>query len=271
MRPIASLTAEEALGLRALAFDLDDTLLDAGRLGEAAYSALFRLKEAGLLLVAVTGRPSGWGEVFARQWPIDGAVTENGAIACASVAGRLEIIDFAGAERDRRRARLLAIVQQVRALHPELTPTDDASARRSDYTFDVGEAERVPPAVVASVRADLRALGARTSVSSVHLHATLDGLDKASGAARFFTERFGWDSTESLARVAFIGDSENDEACFSAFHSTIAVANLRGRPTVPPRFVTSGERGAGFAEAAAVIVARRSSRDAQVHREGRQW
>jgi HAD superfamily hydrolase (TIGR01484 family) len=271
MKPVASLSPEQALGLRALAFDLDDTLLDAGRLGEAAYSALFRLREAGLRLVAITGRPSGWGEVIARQWPIDGAITENGAVACASAEGRLEVMDSAGAARGARRARLEGIVRQIRAAHPELRPSDDVHARRSDYTFDVGEHQQVPAEVVSRVRADLHALGARTIVSSVHLHATLDGLDKASGAARFFAERFGWDSTESLDRVAFIGDSENDEACFSAFRTTIAVANFRGRPTVPPRFVTSHARGAGFAEAAAVLVARRAGQEASVHREGRRW
>src|SRR6478736_1444803 len=80
MRALSSLPSSEARALRAFAFDLDDTLLDRGKLSEAAYSALFRLKESGLSLVAVTGRPSGWGEVIARQWPIAGAVTENGAV-----------------------------------------------------------------------------------------------------------------------------------------------------------------------------------------------
>ena len=96
-------------------------------------------------------------------------------------------------------------------------------------------------------------------MSSVHLHVTFDSLDKASGATRFMQARFGWDSTECLSRAAFIGDSENDEACFSAFRTTIGVRNLRGRLTIAPRFMTRGERGAGFAEAARVLVTRRGN------------
>lgn len=258
MRPIARLSEQTATELRALLFDLDDTLLDGTRLGEAAYSALFRLREAGLALVAVTGRPSGWGEVLARQWPVDGVIAENGAVACARVDGRATVVDFAESERASRRARLDAITSELRTRFPELRPSDDVGARRSDYTFDIGEHERVPAEVVAAARRAARSLGARTVASSVHLHVTLDGLDKASGAARFLRMRFGWDPTESSSHVAFIGDSENDEACFSAFRTTIAVANFRGRPTLPPRFVTDAARGEGFAEAARVIVERRA-------------
>ena len=257
MKDVALLPADEARALGAFLFDLDDTLLDHGRLGEAAYSSLFRLKESGLLLVAVTGRPSGWGEVIARQWPVDGVVTENGAVACTSASGKLEIVDFAGHERGARRARLSTIVDAVSRQFPELRPSNDVAARRSDYTFDIGEHERVATDIVDAARTLARSLGARTITSSVHLHVSLDGLDKASGVTRFLAERFAWDRTECVQRASFIGDSDNDEACFSAFRTTIAVANFTGRPTVAPRYVTKAARGAGFAEAARVIVERR--------------
>ena len=50
--------------LRGLLFDLDDTFLDHSRLSEAAYSSLFRLREAGFECYAVTGRPAGWAAVI---------------------------------------------------------------------------------------------------------------------------------------------------------------------------------------------------------------
>jgi len=256
MKHISEISIDEACGLRALLFDLDDTLLDHGKLTEAAYSALFRLKESGLVLVAVTGRPSGWAEILVRQWPIDGAVSENGAVLCSLVDGRLDIVAD-GADAARRSA-LLEVVATIRARHPELVPSDDVEARRTDFTFDVGEHDHVGATVVARVCATARALGARTTVSSVHLHVTLDGSDKASGALRFLSRCFGWDPTEAVNRAAFIGDSDNDEACFNAFRTTIAVANFRGRPTLAPRFSTSEAMGAGFAEAARAIVSRRN-------------
>lgn len=252
MKHISEISTEEARGLRALLFDLDDTLLDNGKLSEAAYSALFRLKEGGLALVAVTGRPSGWAEVLVRQWPIDGAVAENGAVSCSLVDGSL-IVD-GGTQR----GDLSGIVAKIRAQFVELVPSDDVDARRTDFTFDIAEKENVAPDVVTRVCALARGLGARTLVSSVHLHVTLEGADKASGSVRFLKKRLGWDPTEAVSRAAFIGDSDNDEACFNAFRTTIAVANFRGRPTLAPRFSTRKPRGAGFAEAALAITERRS-------------
>src|SRR5471030_636438 len=93
MLPIAKLPELAPLWLRGLLFDLDDTLLDHSQLSEAAYSALFRLREAGFESYAVTGRPAGWAAVIARQWPIDGAVAENGALAFVADARGLHTLD----------------------------------------------------------------------------------------------------------------------------------------------------------------------------------
>lgn len=258
MTPIERLTREEARRLDGLLFDLDDTLLDHGRLTEAAFGSLFRLREAGLRLAAVTGRPAGWGEVLARQWPIDGAVTENGAIAVFSDSGRLRRLDGADGGRAQLRQRLHSIVEALRVRVPELVPTDDVASRLSDYTFDIGEQRRAAPATIENATALARELGARTITSSVHLHVTLDGDDKASGTVRFLRRRFGLDATTCRFRFAYIGDSENDEACFSAFSTTLAVRNFQGRPTVPPRFITRGQRAAGFVEAVNTLLERRS-------------
>lgn len=257
MRPIEMLSTEEANAVSVLLFDLDDTLLDRGKLGKDAYSALFALRDAGMRLVAVTGRPRGWGEVIARQWPIDGAVTENGAVACTSDGAHITVIDSAAGDRSRRRARLADAVSAIQKRFPELRPTDDSYARLSDFAFDIGEHERVAEETILAARAFARDLGARTIVSSVHLHVTFDGADKASGAVRFLARRFGMDPGTARRKAAFIGDSENDEACFGAFETTLAVRNFRGRPTVAPRYVTRAERGAGFAEAAQVLLSRK--------------
>ena len=53
--------AEEARALRAFLFDLDDTLLDNGAAREAAYSALFRLSESGLVARRGDGSTRGVG------------------------------------------------------------------------------------------------------------------------------------------------------------------------------------------------------------------
>lgn len=256
MKPLAALEATEAGALRGLLFDLDDTLLDHGKLGEHAYAALFRMKEAGLELYPVTGRPLGWVRLFARLWPVDGGVAENGGMLVGPGGAVLDAVP--PEERRRRTERLAALVAEVRRAFPDLEPPDDVGERLSDFTFDVGERRRVAPEVVERVTAFARERGATVHVSSVHLHVGYDAVDKASGAVRLLRRLHGVDPTAALARYAFVGDSENDAACFAAFHTTFGVANLRGRSTLRPRFITRGERGAGFVELAERLCALRT-------------
>lgn len=259
MRPLHTLDKASVTRLRGLLFDLDDTFLEHTRLLPEALGALYRLREAGLELFAVTGRPAAWGAVALHQWPIDGAITENGAIALLRDGKRVVLDDPLGPTRraERRRA-LLGIVEALRSEHAELEPTDDVWQRISDYTFDIGEHRRVEPAVVLRARDAARAAGAATLTSSVHLHVTLDRADKATGTLRVLCALRGLDPVRVLKDYAFIGDSENDGACFAAFETTLGVKNLAGRPTLLPRFQTTKARAEGFVEAAELLLARRA-------------
>jgi len=259
--PIARLPADLARGLVGVLFDLDDTVLSHGVLTREAYDAIWSLHEAGLRLVAVTGRPSGWGEVVARQWPIDGAVTENGAVHVVR-DGKGVALSFDGDETAvaERRARLDALVTEVARALPHVRLADDVHARRSDVAWDIGERVTLPPEDIAVLARVVTAAGARTTRSSVHLHASFERDDKASGAVRFVHTRFGDDAGAALHRYAFVGDSGNDAACFSAFRATFGVANVAAYArtlSVPPRWVARAERGAGFAEIARTLLALR--------------
>lgn len=261
MRRLAELPSAVARDLDGLLFDLDDTVLTHGELTREAYDAIWSLHEAGLRLVAVTGRPSGWGEVVVRQWPIDGAVTENGSVHVVREGkGVALLFDGDAAAVAERRARLDALVTTVACMMPTVRLADDNHARRSDVAWDIGERERLEPEKIAELASIVVAAGARTTRSSVHLHATYERDDKASGVVRFLHGRFGVDAGRALARWAFVGDSGNDAACFAAFHTTVGVANVAGYVrslSVPPRWVTSGERGAGFAELARALLLKR--------------
>jgi hypothetical protein len=259
VQAIQDISTSEASCLKGLLFDLDDTLLDHGQLTEPAFSSLFRLREAGLDLIAVTGRPGGWGVVIARLFPVSAVVAENGAIACVREGHLVRRVDSVGeAERRARRIKVASLVAEMRSAIPELTPADDVDARFCDFAFDIGERRHVPRELVDRAVDMARSRGARTTLSSVHLHVSFDGEDKASGAVAMIRTLTSLDPTLCRIQYAFIGDSENDAACFGAFRTTIGVANLRGRITVPPRFKTTGARGAGFAEAAQVLIAKRT-------------
>lgn len=260
MKPLTTVDPTEIRRLAGVVFDLDDTLLDHGELGEAAYGALFRLREAGLRLVACTGRPAGWGEVLSRQWPLDAVVVENGAVAFvveARPAGgrQVVIIDpLEAAERRARRGMLLGLAEEILTHFPEARLADDNDARRTDVTLDIGEHRRVEPHAIRAMVAMARSRGVRTLVSSIHLHLTLETDDKASGTIRLLVDDFDEDATSARSRYAFVGDSANDAAAFAAFGLTFGVQNVRTHLralTVPPRYFAPAPMGRGFAAIAA--------------------
>jgi hypothetical protein len=263
VKPVSSLPHDEAIHLRGLFFDLDDTVLTHGVLTRCAYDALWNMHDDGLLLVAVTGRPFGLAEVIARQWPIAGCIAENGALYVVREGSALRVSDACEqAERLERRQRLEALGERVRAAVPDARPTDDRYARRSDFTWDIGEHVHPPEDRVRAIIREIEAAGARWSRSSIHLHATFEGDDKASGAIRFCAREFGEDEGSATFRFAFAGDSPNDAPCFSAFRTTFGVDNVRSavaRLSVPPRYVAGHPMGEGFAEIAGELVRKRKS------------
>jgi hydroxymethylpyrimidine pyrophosphatase-like HAD family hydrolase len=159
--------------------------------------------------------------------------------------------------RRERDLRLSALLRQFTERFPDFEPADDVRARVSDRTFDIGEYRQVGARRVEEASAFLREQGARVFVSSVHLHATFDYADKASGAVRLLARDSGLDATAVRHAYAYLGDSENDASCFAAFTVSIGVANLRGKSTLRPRYVTSQPMGRGVAEAAGVILSLR--------------
>lgn len=259
-RAIASLSVAEAARVEGVLFDLDDTFLDHGLLTETAFRALNDLKRARWLAIAVTGRAARWAEAVGRTWPIDALVAENGAVAFLREGARLRRSDrLSPIARAERWKELLSVTDRLQREFPDLVLTSDEGLRLSDFTFDIGEFNRMPPERIAQVRRRAEDMGARVSVSSIHLHITLDGDDKASGAVHLLTGHFERDPGALLHQFAFIGDSGNDAPCFAAFPLSIGVANYRAGPSLPPRFVTTAPMGAGFAEAVAVLLARAST------------
>ena len=79
MKPFTQFPAAARQNIAYVLTDIDDTLTNSGRLPAVAYSAIERLKKAGIKTVPITGRPAGWCDHIARMWPVDGLVGENGA------------------------------------------------------------------------------------------------------------------------------------------------------------------------------------------------
>jgi hypothetical protein len=263
MEPLSSAPTEVLATVKGVVFDVDDTVTRGGRLELEAYRAMWALNEAGVGLAAVTGRPLGWAEVFARQWPIDLSVGENGAGWFVARDGAITEGFFHDPETRAAHARTLERIRaRVASALPNVRVADDQRARRADLAFDVGETERLDPSTVEALCRIIIEEGGKAPVpvSSVHAHAVMGDWDKARGAVRALGEILGVDEDEARRHWLFVGDSGNDAAAFAFFALTVGVANVREHLPhlpVPPRWVTTADRGEGFAELAAAILAAR--------------
>ncbi len=271
MRPISDLTLEQAKNIRYVLMDIDDTLTERGKLPAASYDALWRLKEAGLVVVPITGRPAGWCDLIAREWPVDGVVGENGALAFweeaspDATSGSLPLLMHAFHPNAVRNDHPALLRARDRALVevPGCRVAKDQFSRLYDIAIDFAEEEPVLPlSEAARIKAIFEAEGAVTKISSIHVNAWMGVYDKLSMAVRFLADRFGYDDTRledggDRERVVFVGDSPNDEPMFAHFPLACAVANIHrysGLIKNEPAFVTQSECGKGFAELVSVIL-----------------
>ncbi|MDB4968932.1 MAG: haloacid dehalogenase-like hydrolase [Myxococcales bacterium] len=252
-----------APSLRGIFCDVDDTLTHAGSLVPAAYEAIVRATDAGLRVVAVTGRPAGWAEVLASTWPLAGAIGENGAFAVRRAptgkgVERLTWDDAATCSAQGR--RLSQIADEIIRDIPGARLADDQWLRRCDLAFDIGETQQLPAATVDAICDRIRAAGARCITSSVHAHAFFGDHDKARMCAR--VARAWWDEDLEATRGdwLFVGDSPNDQSCFAWFPVAAGVANVRrylDRLAPPPAYVAEAEGGHGFAQIVELLLSAR--------------
>ncbi len=267
MLPLSRFPRAARAAVRGVLTDIDDTVTTAGKLTALAYGAMERLRAAGLLVVAVTGRPAGWCDHIARMWPVDAVVGENGAFYFRydPDAGRLlKRYLLEEAERAENRRRLAALRARVLEAVPGAAIASDQSYRDSDLAIDV--CEDVAPLAAADIDRIIelcRQAGATAKLSSVHVNAWFGTYDKLTMTRICFEECFGIDLDVDRERFVFAGDSPNDAPMFGYFPNAVGVANLAdfaGRLSAEPRFITEAPAGAGFAELAAALLAARGER-----------
>jgi HAD superfamily hydrolase (TIGR01484 family) len=258
MRPLAELQAP--VRLRGLLFDIDETLTTEGKLTADAYAALERLKNAGKIVMPITGRPAGWCDHIARMWPVDGVVGENGAFYFRMSSGKLhKTFHDDDAERARNRGRLQAIGERILAQVPGCALASDQPYRETDLAIDYCEDVPALPLEAAERIAGLmRAAGLSAKVSSIHVNGWFGRYDKLAMCKRLFAEQFDCGEAQLRTDFAFAGDSPNDAPMFAFFDHSIGVANVarfKGALEAEPKYVTRGTAGAGFAELAVQLLA----------------
>ncbi len=252
LQTLDRLTLGDAAPIIGVLCDIDDTLTHRGRLVPAAFAALDALDRAGFAVIPVTGRPAGWCDLIARQWPVRGVVGENGGLwfwmAGTSVPalrrGFWQELD----ERVANRAALDAAAASILASVPGTALASDQGYRALDLAIDF--CEDVPPLPRASVDAIVAAfdaIGATSKVSSIHVNGWFGAFDKLAGFQRL-TADLGLPADPS--RWAFVGDSANDAPMFSHFPLSVGVANVDAfLDRIPdwPAFRCAEPGGHGFA------------------------
>lgn len=261
MKPLAAFPVARRRAIRCVLTDIDDTLTTDGRLKASAYTAMERLSQAGIAVVAVTGRPAGWCDMVARQWPVAGAVGENGAFYFRhDEAGRRFLRTFWVPEEQRRadRERLWKIARRILSEVPGTGIASDQQYREADIAIDWCEdVAPLPDGEVRRIVQIAEAAGATAKVSSIHVNIWFGEFSKLGMARRFIAEVLGLDVDANPEKFVFVGDSPNDQTMFGHFPNAVGVANVlrfRDQLTRPPTYVSPSEGGDGFAEVADALL-----------------
>jgi HAD superfamily hydrolase (TIGR01484 family) len=245
--------------------DIDDTLTTEGAITPDALKALADLKAAGLHVVAITGRPVGWSVPFVSAWPVDSIVAENGAVALLPLpGGKLQKrYQQDAAARAANFDRMQQVLERIEREIPGAGRATDSPGRETDIAIDHSEFVQLSEETIARVVALMRSEGMHATVSSIHINGWYGDNDKLEGARWSVRELWGRTLDDEIDRWAYVGDSTNDQLMFRSFAHSIGVANVaRFVPQLEhlPRYVTEGERGAGFSEVARAVLSSRVTR-----------
>jgi HAD superfamily hydrolase (TIGR01484 family) len=259
--PIEGAGADAWARVQGVLTDIDDTLTRDGAVEPAARQALHTLRAAGVPVIAITGRPMGWSEPFVRDGTLPVIVAENGAVALFRDSGALRV-EYAQDEatRSANAARLRAVAQRIVREVPDATLARDSAGRVTDIAVDHSEFAHLGAGTIDRVVSIMRSEGMSATVSSIHINGWFGSHTKLSGARWIVQRLFGRDLDRELTQWVYVGDSTNDQEMFGHFPFSVGVANLMrfaAELTVWPAFLTRGERGAGFAEVAAALLAAR--------------
>ena len=275
MKPVHDLPRGAWAQVAGVLTDIDDTLTTDGAITADALDALAQLKAAGLHVIPITGRPVGWSEPFARVWPVDAIVAENGAVALIpddlnkNGLQRLpherkqlsKIYQQAAATRAANFSRMQCVLAQIEAAVPGARRAQDSAGRECDIAIDHSEFTQLPQADIDRCVALMRAAGMNATVSSIHVNGWYGAHDKWQGAQWIVRELLGRELAAELDRWVYVGDSTNDQRMFEHFSHSVGVANIaRFVPQLDhlPRYITPSARGAGFAELARCLLAARA-------------
>ncbi len=236
--------------------DFDDTISTEGKLLASSYLKLEELKKAGYKVIIVTGRPAGFCDFFARFFPVDAVIGENGAFYYLFKENKLQKFYFTP---ESQRLKNKVLLQQTEKLIYKAVP---AAKRASDQEFRVADiaidwCEDIPELSKDEIKQIIDILkkqGLNYKVSSIHINAWIGEYNKLSMTQKYLKDQFNLqDKNKILESSCFCGDSPNDEPMFNFFEYSVGVNNvLDFKDTIktPPKYICHSRGGKGFEELA---------------------
>ena len=250
MKNLDQMNAKNIIGVF---FDIDDTFSSDGKISWEAYRSIWQLKEAGKLVVPITGRPAGWCDHIARMWPVDAVVGENGAFYFM-IKNKRFIKKYTAdpSQIEEYKKRLDAIEFEVLEAVPSAGVASDQNYREFDLAIDFCEdVKRLSQDDIDKIVQIFDNHGLNTKVSSIHVNAWFGEYDKLTTAKKFALNEHGIDLNKDNAGFVFCGDSPNDEPMFSFFDNSVGVANVmdfKDKLKSLPKYITPSRSGKGFVE-----------------------
>ena len=240
--------------------DVDGTMTSDAIIESATIKAIEALREAGVRVVLVSGRPAGWGDCWARTLPVDGVIVENGGLYFAKEPDRLIRKVYAQRDADRveHRRRLMREVQRAIRKVPGARLSSDSAYTEVNVAIDYNEEISLGQEAADQLEKILRARGIQAVRSNVHVNCWIGGFDKLTTVQRFLKKEWGLRLETNDPRFVYVGDSFNDAPMFARFGLSVGVANVRDvlhRIEYAPAYITRQREGRGFRELAREILA----------------
>ena len=261
---ISLIKPEICNNLEYLFTDIDDTITTDGMMPASTLQDVWKLKEAGISIVLVTGRPAGWCDYFARMWPIAGIIGENGAFYFSynRVDKKMKRVYLqTDAERQAGQNGLGRISKRVVSEVPGCGISADQPFRIADLAIDF--CEDVPPLeekAINKICAIIEEEGAVYKVSSIHINCWYGEYDKLTCFDRFLMDFTGSHLDDLQEKIIYIGDSPNDEPMFEKLKYSAAVNNIVNfleRMEHYPAYKSSKDSGEGFKDIVDTILTKK--------------
>ena len=193
--------------------------------------------------------------MIARQWPVLAVIGENGGFYFQLKDNIMQRIFLTPPDQDEDKMRFLEaeILKEV----PGAKLASDQFCRILDLAIDFNEEVHLGFEKAEQIKAIFEKYGAQAKISSIHVNGWFGTHNKLSGCKVFMQKELGLELANSQEKVAFIGDSPNDEPLFKGFENSFGVANISetaAQLTHKPTYITEKPHGLGFAELAEKLI-----------------